>query len=126
MRHLFVPGQQVWSWHNWTITCAAIIGHTEGSSIRYDILDQSYGTFSVLGEFLYETRQEAEDAMRKELERCIADEKEGIINDTRIIKDKQKSIQKHKDNIHNLNKILNKHNEETKHGSTKRRQRQVS
>jgi len=126
MSRSFVPGQQVWSWHNWKITCAAIIGHTEGSSIRYEILDQNYGTFSVLGEFLYETRQEAEDAMRKELERCIADEKEGITNDTLIIEDKQKSIQKHKDNIHNLNKILTKHNKETKHESTKRRQRQVS
>lgn len=64
--------------------------------------------------------------MRKELERCIADEKSGITNDTLIIKDKQKSIQKHKDNIHNLDKILNKLNKETKHESTKRRQRQIS
>lgn len=44
---------------------------------------------------------------------CIADEKEGITNDTLIIKDKQKSIQEHKDNIHNLDKILNKMNKET-------------
>lgn len=126
MNPVYVPGQEVWAWHNWKITCAAIIGRTEGSDIRYDILDQNYGTFSVLGEFLYETRQEAEDAMRKELERCIADEKRCITNETLIIKDKQKDIQKHKDNIHNLDKILNKLNKETKHESTKRCKRQVS
>lgn len=126
MSRSFVSGQQVWAWHNWRITCSVILGQTEGSSVRYDIMDQSYGRFSVLGEFLYETRQEAEDAMRKELEHCIADEKRGITNDTLIIEDRQKSIQRHKDNIHNLNKILTKHNKETKHESTKRRQRQVS
>ena len=123
MSRSFVPGQQVWAWHNWRITCSVILGQTEGSSVRYDIMDQSYGRFSVLGEFLYETRQEAEDAMRKELERCIADEKRDLTNDTLIIEDRQKSIQRHKDNINNLNKILTKHNKETKHESTKRRQR---
>ena len=125
MNPVYVPGQEVWAWHNWKITCAAIIGRTEGSDTRYDILDQNYGTFSVLGSFLYPTRQEAEDAMRAELEHCIAVEKRAMNSDTLIIKDKQKSIQEHKDNIQFYNKILTKHNKETKHESTKRRQRKV-
>ena len=113
MNPIYVPGQEVWAWHNWKITCAAIIGRTEGSDTRYDILDQNYGTFSVLGSFLYPTRQEAEDAMRAELEHCIADEKRAMNSDTLIIKDKQNSIQKHKENIQLYNKILTKHNKET-------------
>ena len=117
MSRSFVPGQEVWAWHNWKITCAAIIGRTEGSDTRYDILDQNYGTFSVLGSFLYPTRQEAEDAMRAELEHCIAVEKRAMNSDALIIKDKQKSIQEHKENIQLYNKILTKHNKETQRGS---------